>query len=260
MLIRDDGIKGSPVIGIAALGSSIIHIPDRDKWIGWDTATRTERIIYMMDAYVLGALPPYNHLLGGKLLSYILASNEVREIYKSKYISSTTIIKQRKASDLVLIITTSLYGQHSSQYNRLKFNGALLYQPIGQTAGYGTLHISTETFNAMRQLLDSNNIHLSHKFGDGANWRMRMIRTACEAMGLDSETILRHSFKRGLFAIPLTENWKSFLNGTEEVPIFRDLPLDDLVDYWRVRWLEKRKKKRNCHPASSRIYAAFFQD
>jgi len=35
LLIRDDGIEGSPIIGIAALGSSIIHIPDRDKWIGW---------------------------------------------------------------------------------------------------------------------------------------------------------------------------------------------------------------------------------
>ena len=54
-LVRDDGVCGSPVIGIAAIGSSIIHIPTRDKWIGWDTATRTERIIHLMDAYVVGA-------------------------------------------------------------------------------------------------------------------------------------------------------------------------------------------------------------
>lgn len=67
LLIRDEGVKGNPVIGIAALGSSIIHIPDRDKWIGWDTNTRSHRIIYMMDAYVIGALPPYNYLLGGSL-------------------------------------------------------------------------------------------------------------------------------------------------------------------------------------------------
>jgi hypothetical protein len=67
LLIRDDGVKGSPIIGIAALGSSIIHIPDRDKWIEWDTEIRTNRIVYMMDAYVIGAMPPYNYLLGGKL-------------------------------------------------------------------------------------------------------------------------------------------------------------------------------------------------
>lgn len=242
LLVRDDGIAGSPVIGIAALGSSIIHIPDRDNWIGWDTPTRTERIIYMMDAYILGALPPYNDLLGGKLLSYILASNEVREIYRDKYANSTTIIKKRCASDLALIVTTSLYGQRSSQYNRLKFNDTLLYEPIGETAGYGTLHISNETFNALRSLLEKNGIHLSHDFGEGANWRMRVIRTACEAMGLSSETILKHSFKRGLFAVPLATNWKEFLNGNVEAPVYRDLPLTDLVDYWRTRWLQKRKQ------------------
>ena len=85
-------MKGNPIIGIAALGSSIIHIHDRDKWIGWDTKTRTNRIIYMMDAYIVGAMPPYNYLLGGKLISYILASNELRAIYKEKYANAKTII------------------------------------------------------------------------------------------------------------------------------------------------------------------------
>ena len=80
LIIRDDGVKGSPVMGIAAIGSSIIHIPDRDEWIGWDTKTRSENLISMMDAYVIGALPPYNELLGGKLIAYILASNELRAL------------------------------------------------------------------------------------------------------------------------------------------------------------------------------------
>ena len=137
VLIRDDGVKGSPVIGIAAIGSSLIHIPDRDKWIGWDTRTRTERIIYMMDAYVVGAVPPYNNLLGGKLVAYALASNELRELFRNKYAGTTTLIKNREASDLVLLATTSLYGQNSSQYNRLRYGKTLLYQPIGVTSGYG---------------------------------------------------------------------------------------------------------------------------
>ena len=156
VLIRDDGIKGSPVIGIAAIGSSIIHIPDRDNWIGWDLETRTDRIIYMMDAYVLGALPPYNYLLGGKLVSYILASNELRKIFRKKYTGVKTIIKERTANDMVLLVTTSLYGKNSSQYNRLRYKNKLLYKPIGETAGFGTLHISNDTFQAMRQLLIEN--------------------------------------------------------------------------------------------------------
>ena len=96
IIIRDDGLPTSPVLGIAAIGSSIIHIPERDDWVGWDTQTRSNRIIYTMDAYVLGAIPPYNHLLGGKLVAYMLASNEFRRIYKRKYQSAVTNIKKGK--------------------------------------------------------------------------------------------------------------------------------------------------------------------
>lgn len=242
ILIRDDGVKNSPVIGIAAIGSSIIHIPDRDTWIGWDTGTRTNRIIYMMDAYVIGAMPPYNHLLGGKLISYILASNELRDIYKTKYCNVQTLINKRKASDLALIMTTSLYGKNSSQYNRLTFGKSLLYKPIGSTSGYGTLHISNETFIAMRELAEANGYHTSNRFGMGPNWRMRVIRSACDALGLNSETILKHSFQRGLFAIPLVVNYKSFLKGKSTTPIYRNIPLKKVVSYWRDRWLNMRKQ------------------
>jgi hypothetical protein len=242
LLIRDDGVKGSPVIGIAALGSSIIHIPDRDRWIGWDTDTRTNRIIYMMDAYVIGAMPPYNHLLGGKLVSYILASNELRAIYKEKYADMKTVIKKRKASDLVLIVTSSLYGQNSSQYNRLRYGKSLLYKPIGTTSGYGSLHISNEAFNAMLQLAEENGCKISNRFGDGPNWRMRVIRSACDVLNLNSDVILKHSFPRGLFAITLAKNWKSFLAGKSGTPSYRNLPLNKLADYWRKRWLNMRKQ------------------
>ena len=44
LLIRDNALPGKPLIGIAALGSSIVHIPDRDKWIGWDKNTRTQNL------------------------------------------------------------------------------------------------------------------------------------------------------------------------------------------------------------------------
>jgi len=212
LLIRDDGIGNSPIIGIAALGSSIIHIPDRDRWISWDKETRTNNIVYTMDAYVLGALPPYNYLLGGKLVSYILASNEVRKIYKEKYRRKMTIIRRRKASNLVCIFTTSLYG-NSSQYNRLKFKNRLLYIPIGYTSGYGTLHISNKTFFAMQQLLEKRGVMETNRFGDGPNWRMRIIRSASDVIGFNSNILLQHSFRRGIYAVPLAKNFRSFLLG-----------------------------------------------
>jgi len=244
LLIRDDGIDNSPIIGIAALGSSIIHIPDRDRWISWDKETRTNNIVYTMDAYVLGALPPYNYLLGGKLVSYILASNEVRKIYKEKYRCKMTIIRRRKASAWVCIFTTSLYG-NSSQYNRLKFKNRLLYIPIGYTSGYGTLHISNETFFAMQQLLEKRGVMETNRFGDGPNWRMRIIRSASDVIGFNSNILLQHSFRRGIYAVPLAKNFRSFLLGKTDKPIYYNLPMRTLVKFWRERWLNMRKRNIN---------------
>jgi hypothetical protein len=46
LLIRDAALPNKPIIGIAALGSPIIHIPERDDFIGWDKETRTDKLIY----------------------------------------------------------------------------------------------------------------------------------------------------------------------------------------------------------------------
>ena len=240
LLIRDNALPNKPLIGIAALGSSIIHIPDRDKWIGWDKATRTKNLIYAMDAYVLGALPPYNYLLGGKLISYIIASNEVRGIYERKYNGKVTNISKRTANRLACIFTTSLYGK-SSQYNRVKYNDKLLYIPVGQTKGYGTLHLTDETFDAMRALLESHDISVTNRFGDGPIWRMRVIRTAGDILGFDADFLLKHSFQREIYAVPLARNFKKFLNDEHSKLRYYNYSLDELVGYWKNRWLDNRK-------------------
>ena len=241
LIIRDKALKNKPVIGIAALGSPIIHIPERDEFIGWNKDTRTRNLIYTMDAYVIGALPPYNYLLGGKLISYILASNEIREIYREKYKDQITIKEKRKANKLVGIFTTSLYG-NSSQYNRLKYDSELLYIPIGQTKGFGTLHLSEETIQLMVKFLKSKGVEVGHKFGDGPSWVMRVIRNAGDLLGFDSSFLLKHSFKRNIYFIPLAKEPKKFLNGETKQPLFYNYSKKELVDYWKERWLENRKK------------------
>jgi len=212
-----------------------------------------------MDAYVLGALPPYNYLLGGKLISYIIASNEVRNIYQCKYEGKVTKIAKRIANEMACIFTTSLYGK-SSQYNRIKYNDKLLYIPIGQTKGYGTLHLTYGTFEAMRRLIESHNISISNAFGDGPIWSMRVMRTAAEILGFDADFLLRHSFRRGIYIVPLSHNFKEFLNDEHTKLSYCDYPLSKLVAYWKDRWLSIRKMnfevKRNVysfHPDSFRI-------
>ena len=240
IIIRDGALPNKPVIGIAALGSSIIHIPDRDNWIGWNKSTRTNNLIYTMDAYVLGAVPPYNYLLGGKLISYIIASNEIRELFRQKYKTSITRIAQRTANDIACIFTTSLYGK-SSQYNRLKFNDKTLFNHIGETKGYGTLHLTDETFEAMRALLVEKGISVTNRFGDGPIWRMRVIRSAADILGFDSDFLLNHSFRRAIYVTPLASNYKEFLQGKDSKLDYCDYSLNSLVEYWQKRWLINRR-------------------
>jgi hypothetical protein len=240
IIIRDYALPNKPVIGIAALGSPIIHIPERDEWVGWDKETRTKNLIYTMDAYVIGALPPYNYLLGGKLVSYLLASKEIRDIYREKYKDRVTLIEKRKSDRLVGIFTTSLYGK-SSQYNRIKFHDELLYIPIGQTKGYGTLHLSQQTIEAMSLLLKSKGVVVNHEFGDGPSWVMRVIRASAEILNFDADFLMRHSFKRSIYFVPLAKNYQEVLLDKTKRVIYTNYRVKDLVQFWKDRWYQKRR-------------------
>lgn len=242
IIIRDEGLPNRPVIGIAALGSPIIHIPERDEWIGWDIKTRTKNLVYTMDAYIIGALPPYNEILGGKLISYLLASDELRKIYEEKYKDTITLKEKRTACELAGIFTTSLYG-NSSQYNRLNYRDRVLYEHIGKTKGFGTLHLSQETINAMISYLKSQNINITNKFGDGPSWTMRVIREAGERLGFDAEFLLKHSFKRNIYFVSLAKNSVAFLGGNQSRLVPYNYPMKSLVNYWKKRWLNNRKMK-----------------
>ena len=44
ILVRDAAVPGHPVIGIAALGSSVAQQTCRDKWIGWEGETFIEKL------------------------------------------------------------------------------------------------------------------------------------------------------------------------------------------------------------------------
>ncbi len=245
-LIRDSAFSSRPIIGIAALGSSLLQIRCRDDWIGWNTAELRDikklRIAHMMDLYVAVSIPPYSELLGGKLVCYMMASNEVRTAFEQKYGDTPTLGKKRFVKDLVMIVTTSVYGLHSSQYNRIRYNGSLLYQPVGETVGFGTLHIGDDSFAALRDMLDAEGISMGHQFGDGANWRLRVVREGMDHLGFESEQVLQHGHTRGVYVVPLARNAREFLRGETDAIEYYDYPLQALTSYWRERWLGMRVK------------------
>ena len=86
---------------------------------------------------------------------------------------------------------------------------------------------------------------LSHKFGDGANWRLRVVREGMDRLGFNSDQCLQHGHSRGVYVVPLARNANEFLRGETDTIDYFDYPLEDLVSHWRERWLEMRTRNPN---------------
>ena len=73
------------LIGLIAIGDPVFNLAVRDRLIDWDTHDRSARLVNVMDAYVLGAIPPYNALLGGKLVACLLRSRDLYDDFAQTY-------------------------------------------------------------------------------------------------------------------------------------------------------------------------------
>ncbi|HEX6748087.1 MAG TPA: Druantia anti-phage system protein DruA [Longimicrobium sp.] len=177
--------------------------------------------VNMMDITVCGAVAPYNALLGGKLVSLLMASSEVVRAYADQYRNTPSVIASamagrpvRRDPELVLLGTTSLYGNAPSQYNRVRMpaeaaegtpGAEIQYERLGQTTGFGSYHFSAETVEAMEILLARNHRgrEVNSIFGEGVNPKLRKVRAALDEIGLPSDLLLQHGQPRVVYGIPL---------------------------------------------------------
>jgi len=229
------------LIGLLGLTDPVFNLRARDSWIGWDAGEREERLAHVMDAYVLGAIPPYNQLLGAKLVALIATSDFIRALFRKRYRGSRSIILERVFDGrLAMVTATSALGQ-SSIYNRLRFNGTEVFQPVGFSEGYGHFHLANGTYEMIREylaLLGDDEV-TRYKFGNGPNYRIRVVRKALEHLELSGD-LLRHGVRRGVYVAPLAENSAAFLKGENERLHWYRRPLEKVVDFWRERWLLPR--------------------
>lgn len=233
----------------------------------------------MMEIVVCGGVQPYNHLLGGKLVSMLLTSPQVVRDYRERYGEMTSTIASQIAgydvtrpAHLVYLGTTSLYvgeadkikyldGQNSqikphssSQYNRIqipaeiaKGQGEIRYECIGLTEGFGVVHFSAETREALEELdiLLHNAKRVNSIFGEGTSPRLRKIRQGITLLGLN-DRFLVHGQARLVYGINLAHNTERYLTGQDPEPdyVFPQKKPDEtskkIARYWIKRWLTSR--------------------
>lgn len=216
----------------------------------------------MMDIIVCGSIPPYNELLGGKLISILACSPTVISDYTHRYENQISEIASRmkgqrvvRDSRLVYLGTTSLYAVGSSQYNRIKVplseNRKLEFRKMGITEGFGTVFFSKETTSLFSKLLElqDGGKKINHVFGEGTSPRFRMISRGLSSIGIKAEAFLKHYSPRIVYSINLANNTNEFLLGFDkDVDYGYDLnnsaiveqKTQELIDYWYNRWLTKR--------------------
>jgi len=238
-LVMDE--HNGKLIGILALQSPPLSFPARDQLFKYPEGRKTELVNQTMDIHTLGALPPYSHLLGGKLVAMAAVSNEVREAYRRKYKGRVTEMKGRiLPAYLVALTTTSAFGR-SSLYNRLRYNGTVIAESLGYTDGYGSFHLM-ELYPLFREFLESEGISTRGGFGTGPRIKWQTMVRALERLGF-SRDLLRHGVRREAFLFPLIKNLKDYMEGRAEEPVYFDRPFADLAMYWRERWLLGRAER-----------------
>ena len=230
-------------IGLIGLQSPLLSWSPRDKYLDIRPKGRDILVNQSMNAQRLGALPPYNKFLGGKLVASLMASSRVRKSFAKKYKGYKTILLKRKLpSRLLFITTTGAYGK-SSVYNRLKDSrGEKICEFIGSTSGSGSFHIPDSIYEELILYLKEQGLKAGRSFGNGPSVKMKNITQAMRLLGFQKGS--SHGIERSVYLFRFAKNLENVISRGSK-PLWHNREIDDITDYWKKRWAVKRLPK-NC--------------
>ena len=226
--------------GLICLQSPPLRSSARDDFLGLNNKNVGYWINQSMYAQRVGALPPYNNLLGAKMVALSLTSNKVRETYERKYEHKETLLKKRILPNrLLFITTTSAYGK-SSIYERITYKGDIVSQFIGFTAGSGTFHIPQTLYDKLLSFLKREGFDVKRGYGTGPSRKLKLINLAFRKLNV--ETFSFHNIKRGYYIFSNVCNLQEVIQ-KNEVPQWYDRPFEQLLDFWKKRWCIPRSRR-----------------
>ena len=127
---------------------------------------------------------------------------------------------------------------NDKEYSQIK----PLWEHVGFTEGWGFFHlnngIATDLYEYLKAVDDP--VVKQHRFGQGANWKMRVIRRGLKQLGLNYKKYAKHGVQRGFYAAPLAKNYMQFLNGKDSKPKYYNYTTEDLFGFFRERYLLPR--------------------
>ncbi|MEM4724574.1 MAG: hypothetical protein QXP01_06145, partial [Candidatus Hadarchaeum sp.] len=173
-----------------------------------------------------------------------------QEIYHERYqdviseiASSMAGSPIAKPTHICALTTTSLYGVGSSQYNRVRM-GNRRWEQIGYTEGFGTVHMTRSTIEAIRKLAISANgmRNVNNQFGEGTSPLMRQLREGLTVLGFKPNDVLQHSNRRIAYMLKLYDEAYIDLCLDMYHHHAEGLSTEAVAEAWRERWLRMRVK------------------
>ncbi|HPJ81890.1 MAG TPA: DUF4338 domain-containing protein, partial [Saccharofermentans sp.] len=240
-ILYDKRKNDAKVMAVGCLSSVMWGCSVRDQYIGWDTAdgklAKRDNIAYLMDLSTCIGIPPYSYLTSAKLLSMMVLTERFAALFGTKYSGVLTRKRKREITVYAGIMTTTINGKNCPIYKMSSYNGERLYRYLGFTKGYSTYQVRDDIY---RKVMASNKMLCAKNTAEsGSNPKLRILRMIARQNGIDEEKLVFSGEKRGVFFAPSACNWKDvLLRGDKVIPKYIDY--DEVVHFWRKRWLSKR--------------------
>lgn len=214
------------ILGVAELSSDFGSLGVRDEHIGWNHKNRFKDKKLRNTAVCSTVVPSqplgYN-FLGGKLVTLLLTSDFVKNLWKEKYNDT-----------LVGICTTSLYGhkESGSQYSGL----GKYWKSLGHSKGQIILNPDKKVYTLWTKWLKENHEIEYKKAMKMSGPKQKVLELLLNKLGLRKDSYM-HNFQRGVYFSEFYKETKEFLkNEVTDVNTKRfDDSIESLVEVWRKK-------------------------
>ena len=197
-----------------------------------------------IEVSICGAAPPFGPMRTGKLMAGLAGCDEAISRWgddRPLGAIASTVYAEDVRSDVpnpgpIVEFTSGLYPGHSAQYTRAR-SGDSKWIKIGDTAGFGTFHISPETVESayvFNELSDGYR-HVGNRFGEGASPRFRALGRAISRLGLPD--LRKHENRRPVYALPLVDDVPGALLGWAKADRAHRPTPREVSDTWWNRWV-----------------------
>lgn len=225
--VREKG--GNKILGLFELSSDFKNVGVRDRHIGWTLKDQNKRLIHTMVGSTIVSVQPFGYnFLGGKLISSLVLSQDVRDIYFKKY-----------GDKIVGITTTSLYGNEGkkTQYDDIKG-----WTRLGETEGKTFIRPKPKLYSYWVKVLKRHDREYFEEITRKSRPKQQVISWIIKTVGINPLDV-HHGYRRGTYFSSFYYNTKRFLRGETTdlgIELFSSSS-QDMIKKWKKRSIQRIK-------------------